>query len=74
MTNEILSKCTDLARCDILDKAFMFLACKKLEGMKDTTRYNYTLLFKRMDKHFNKPISTITTMDLRMFIATEYQG
>jgi integrase/recombinase XerD len=70
---EVTSKCTALARCDILDKAFIYLACKKLEGMKETTRYNYTLLLKRLDGHFNKPISTITTMDLRMFLASEYK-
>lgn len=71
---EITSKCTDLTICDILEKAFMFLACKKLEDMKETTIYNYTLLFKRMDKYFNKPLPSITTMDLRLFLAKEYKN
>jgi len=71
---EITSKCTDLALCDILEKAFLFLACKKLEGMKATTIYNYTLLFKKMNKYFNKPMPTITTMDLRLFLAKEYKN
>lgn len=70
---EITSKCTELSRCDILDRAFLFLSCKKLEGMKESTRYNYTLLFKKMNTYFNKPITSITTMDLRMFVAKEYK-
>lgn len=69
---EIISKSTEIAACDILDKAFLFLACKKLEGMSDTTRYNYSLLFKKMAKYFNRPITSITTMDLRVFLAKEY--
>jgi len=69
---EITSKCTDLSVCDILDKAFIFLACRKLEGMSDNTRYNYTLLFKRMAVFLNKPIAQITTIDLRLFLARAY--
>ena len=71
---EITSKCTDLCKCDILEKAFIFLSCKKLEGMAETTRYNYTLLFKKLDKHFRKPMISITTIDLRLFLANEYKG
>lgn len=71
---EITSRCTDLARCDILEKAFIFLSCKKLEGMKESTRYNYTLLFKKMEPYFNKPLSTINTMDLRLFLAKVYKS
>jgi integrase/recombinase XerD len=69
---EITSRCTDLVKGDILEKAFIFLACKKLEGMKETTSYSYRLLFKKMAEYFNKPISTITTIDLRMFLARAY--
>lgn len=70
---EITNKCTDLARCDILDKAFLYLSCKKLEGMSESTRYGYTLLFKKMNVYFNKPITSITTMDLRLFIGVVYK-
>lgn len=69
---EINSSCTDLVKGDILEKAFIFLSCKRLEGMKETTSYNYRLLFKRMGEYFVKPISFITTIDLRLFIAKEY--
>ena len=44
---EITSRCTELSRCDILDKAYIYLSCKKLEGMSDSTIYGYTLLFKK---------------------------
>ena len=69
---EITSRCTDLVKGDILEKAFIYLSCKRLEGMKKTTSYNYSLLFKRMGEYFIKPISTITTIDLRLFMAKEY--
>ncbi len=69
---EITSRCTDLVKGDILEKAFIYLSCKRLEGMKETTSYNYRLLFKRMGEYFIKPISTITTIDLRLFMTKEY--
>jgi len=69
---EITSRCTDLVKGDILEKAFIFLSCKRLEGMSELTSYNYRLLFKKMGNYFNKPITTITTVDLRMFLAKEY--
>lgn len=69
---EITSRCTDLVKGDILEKAFIYLSCKRLEGMKESTSYNYRLLFKRMGSYFIKPISTITTIDLRLFMAKEY--
>lgn len=69
---EITSRCTDLVRGEILEKAFIYLSCKRLEGMKETTSYNYRLMFKRMGAYFIKPISTITTIDLRLFMAKEY--
>jgi integrase/recombinase XerD len=70
---EITSRCTDLVKGDLLEKAFIFLSCKRLEGMKETTKYSYTLLFKHMNEYFNKPVSTITTMDLRLFVANVYK-
>lgn len=70
----ITSNSTELVKGDVLEKAFLFLSCKKLEGMKDSTRYNYTLMFKKMNTYFTKPLSFITTMDLRLFLAKEYKG
>lgn len=69
---EITSKSTALVTGDLLEKAFIYLSCKKLEGMALGTRKNYTLLFKRMNEYLNKPVSMISVMDLRMFLAKAY--
>lgn len=66
---EVTTKCTELAVGDIHEKAQLFIACKKLEGLSNKTLYNYRLFLSKLGMFFNKPISTITTMDLRMFLA-----
>nr|WP_287550652.1 site-specific integrase [Clostridium sp.] len=66
---EVQTKCTDLVASDIEEKAKLYLACKKLEGLSDKTLYNYRLFLEKLDLYFTKPCSTISTMDLRMFIA-----
>jgi integrase/recombinase XerD len=69
---EITSRCTDLVKGDLLEKAYIFLSCKRLEGMAESTSYNYRLMFKIMAEYFNKPLSMVTTIDLRMFLAKAY--
>ena len=66
---EINSKSTTLVTSDILEKAKLYLACKKLEGQSESTLYNKALELKSFANYFNKPVSTITSMDLRMYIA-----
>ncbi|MFT8347701.1 tyrosine-type recombinase/integrase [Clostridium saccharoperbutylacetonicum] len=66
---EIQSKCTDLVASDIEEKAQIYLACKKLEGLSEKTIKNYELFLIKLDQFFTKPCSTISTMDLRMFLA-----
>ncbi|WP_410746001.1 tyrosine-type recombinase/integrase, partial [Clostridium neonatale] len=66
---EVQTKCTDLVASDIEEKAKLYLACKKLEGLSNKTLYNYRLFLEKLDQYFTKPCSTISTMDLRMFIA-----
>ncbi|WP_238917230.1 site-specific tyrosine recombinase/integron integrase [Clostridium sp. YIM B02555] len=66
---EIQSKCTDLVASDIEEKAAIFLACKRLEGLSEKTIENYRLFLNKLDQFFTKPCSTISTMDLRMFLA-----
>nr|WP_207716156.1 site-specific tyrosine recombinase/integron integrase [Clostridium beijerinckii] len=66
---EIQSKCTDLVASDIEEKAAIYLACKKLEGLSQRTLDNYRLFLNKLDRFFTKPCSTISTMDLRMFLA-----
>lgn len=69
---EITSRCTALVKGDILEKANIFLSCKRLEGLAESTSYNYKLMFKYMNDHFTKPVSMINTMDLRIFLAKAY--
>jgi integrase/recombinase XerD len=71
---ELTSRCTDLVKSDLMEKAFIFLSCRRLEGMKETTSYNYRLLFKRMNEYIVKPLSMVSTIDLRMFLAKAYAG
>ncbi|WP_194190393.1 tyrosine-type recombinase/integrase [Clostridium chrysemydis] len=70
----ITSKCTALSIGDIEEKGKVFLACKKLEGLSDNTLYNYSLFLKKMNLFFNKPVSSIDVMELRMFLAVIGEG
>ncbi len=67
---EVCSKSKDLITSDILEKAQLYIAVKKLEGLSKSTLYNYTLFLSKFNQFFHKPCSTITTMDLRMYLAT----
>lgn len=70
---EITSRCTDLVKGDILERAYIYLATKKLEGVSETTLYNYKLLLKTLNDCVYKPVSMITTVDLRVFLAKVYK-
>jgi integrase/recombinase XerD len=65
---EVTTKCTSLSTSDIKEKARLYIACKKLEGLSNKTLKNYIGFLSWLDQYFNKPCSTITTMDLRMFL------
>ncbi|WP_459482086.1 tyrosine-type recombinase/integrase [Clostridium saccharoperbutylacetonicum] len=65
---EVTTKCKELVTGDIEEKAQIFIACKRLEGLSEKTLTNYRLFLNKLDLFFTKPVSTITTMDLRMFL------
>lgn len=67
---EVTTKETSLVASDIEEKAGLYLACKKLEGISQRTLYNYRLELQHLNNFFNKPVSTITSMDIRMYMAT----
>lgn len=71
---EVTTKCTALSTSDIKEKATLYIACKRLDGVSETTLYNYSLFLNKLDLFFNKPLSTITVMDLRMFISFLSKG
>ncbi|MEG0051202.1 MAG: tyrosine-type recombinase/integrase [Terrisporobacter sp.] len=67
---EVTSKVTSLVTSDIRQKAQLYLSCKKLEGLSHNTLYNYSLELSKFDSFFNKPVSTINSMDIRMYMAS----
>lgn len=68
---EVTSKETSLVTSDIQGKINYFLATKKLEGLSEATLKTYTYSLRKLDRFFNKPVSTITTGDIKMFMYSE---
>lgn len=54
---------------DMLDKLLMFLAAKKLEGLSKETIKSYRIELNLFDRFNQKPVSQITTADIRRFLA-----
>ncbi|HBJ1646316.1 UNVERIFIED_ORG: integrase [Clostridium botulinum] len=71
---DVQTKCTDLVTSDIEEKAALYLVCKKLEGLSPKTLNNYKLFLIKLNMYFTKPCSTISIMDLRMFLALMGKG
>lgn len=68
---EVTSKETALVTSDLDGKINYFLATKKLEGLSAATLKNYTYTLRKLEKFFNKPASTISTGDIKMFMYAE---
>lgn len=68
---EVTSKETALVTSDLDSKINYFLATKKLEGLSAATLKNYTYTLRKLEKFFNKPASTISTGDIKMFMYYE---
>lgn len=68
---EVTTKETALVTSDLEGKINYFLATKKLEGLSSTTLKNYTYTLRKLEKFFNKPASTISTGDIKMFMYSE---
>lgn len=71
---EVQTKSKELITSDIEEKSQLYLACKKLEGLSSKTLYNYKLFLTKLNMFFIKPCSTISTMDLRMFLSVMENG
>lgn len=71
---EVQTKSKELITSDIEEKVQLYLACKKLEGLSSKTLYNYKLFLNKLNMFFAKPCSTISTMDLRMFLSVMEKG
>lgn len=60
---------TGLITTDVEEKLQLYLAVKKMDGLSPRTlkNYNYNLLI--FASYIRKPLSTVTAMDLRMYLA-----
>ena len=68
---EVTSKETALVTSDLEDKINYFLATKKLEGLSPATIKNYQYTLRKLQNFFNKPVSTITSADIKIFMYSE---
>ena len=68
---EVTSRETALTTSDLEGKINYFLATKKLEGLSPRTLRNYEYILRKLQNTFYKPVSTITTADIKMFMYSE---
>jgi integrase/recombinase XerD len=65
---DVITKETSLVASDIEDKMRIFFASKKLEGMSNKTLKNYNYILTKFAGFMRKPLSSITAMDMRMYL------
>lgn len=66
---EVITKEKSLVASDIEEKMQIFFASKKLEGMSNKTVKNYNYILTNFGSRMRKPLSSITAMDIRMYLA-----
>ncbi|WP_085829073.1 site-specific tyrosine recombinase/integron integrase [Clostridium massiliodielmoense] len=66
---DVITKETTLATSDIEEKLQMFLAVKKLDGLSSLTLENYQREISKFGSIVFKPLNSVTTMDIRMYLA-----
>lgn len=71
---EVFSLQKALVKSDIEEKVMLYLQCRKLAGLADSTLQNYYLTLRKLASFLNKPVATINTNDLRMFLFTATEG
>lgn len=71
---EVTSKVTALVTSDIEQKANLYLACKKLQGLSEKTIKNYKIELRSLIRFFNKLVSSISSMDIRIYMASISEG
>lgn len=65
---------TALVASDIEEKLQIYLATKEQEGLSKNTIKNYQYQLLIFASHLRKPLASITTMDLRMYLAARCKG
>ncbi|KZL88730.1 site-specific tyrosine recombinase/integron integrase [Clostridium magnum] len=71
---DVLPQETALVASDVEEKLQIYLATKRLDGLSERTLNNYNYQLIIFASHLIKPIATITTMDLRMYLAARCKG
>lgn len=66
----ITENSTELVANDMNDKISYYLQVRKLDGLSEKTLKNYYYTLNSLSNFIIKPINSITTTDLRMFIAS----
>jgi len=66
---EITSKEKSLVKTDLPEKAMMYIAVKKLDGISEKTLYNYKLHLEKFNSYIPKPVNFITTTDIRIYLS-----
>ncbi|HHD2753304.1 TPA: tyrosine-type recombinase/integrase [Clostridium perfringens] len=61
----------ELVTSDLEEKIYYFIANKKLEGVSDHTIKAYRTELLIFARYFKKPVASITTSDLKMYLATQ---
>jgi integrase/recombinase XerD len=71
---QITSAETALTTSDIEEKMQIYFACKEQEGLSLNTLKNYKYQLSIFASHLRKPLATVTSMDLRMYLAARCKG
>ena len=66
---DVIPQEVGLVVSDVEDKLQIYLAVKKLDGLSIRTLKNYNYNLIKFSDMLRKPLATVTTMDLRMFLA-----
>ncbi|NFE73389.1 integrase [Clostridium botulinum] len=71
---EVVSKEKSLIKGDMPEKILLYLSVKKLAGYSAATLKNYKYLLDKLSAFLNKPVTTITVNDIRMFLIIQGKG
>lgn len=63
-----------LVKGDMYEKIFLYIKVKKLAGYSDETLSHYKYTLDKLANFLNKPVSTIVTNDLRMYLILNSEG
>lgn len=63
-----------LIKGDMQEKIFLYIKVKQLAGYSNSTLKHYRYLLDKLATFLNKPVGTITTNDLRMFLILNSEG